>query len=92
MGCSCQAPKAFQIEVNGEKFIVLSLDEVVFSTIFSNPPDEASAQKMLWERLCSFNPALDKKLEFSFKRILLQIYKDTKKAYEEYQKNQQEVV
>ena len=92
MGCSCQGPKAFQIEVNNEKYIVWSLDEVVFSTIFDQPKDEGAAEEMLWERLCAFNPKLDRKLEFVFKRALIQIYKDTKMAYEEYQKNQKEPV
>lgn len=91
MGCSCQGPKAFQIEVNNEKYIVWSLDEAVFSTIFAEPKDEATAEEMLWERLCEFNPELDRKLEFAFKRVLLQIYRDTKQAYQEYQKNQQQV-
>lgn len=91
MGCSCQGSKAFQIEVNNEKYVVWSLDEVVFSTIFAEPKDEASAEEMLWKKLCAFNPELDQKLEFAFKRALLQIYRDTKQAYQEYQKNQQQV-
>ncbi len=92
MGCSCQGPKAYQIEVDGQKYVVWSLDEVVFSVIFAQPNDEAEAEEMLWQKLLTFNPKIDPKLEFVFKRVLIQIYKDTKMAYEEYQMNQKEPV
>ena len=89
MGCSCQGPRAFRISIDGRELVVWALDEIIYSTILAAPEDEAAAEALLWQRLCEFNPDLDKSQENILRPALLQIYRDSKRAFEEYQKNQQ---
>lgn len=82
MGCSCgSGVRAFQIEIDDKKYILYGLDQVVFSTIILSPETDEEAAKELWNGLQTYSEIAEENKE-SLQKILLDIYKTNKKAYE----------
>lgn len=89
MGC-CSSPKPFKILIEGKERIVWGMDQIVFSTIISFPSDEQAAAQSLWEGARLLNPDIKTEEEEAFKKALLPVYYDAKKAYEIYEENAKE--
>ncbi|MBN1363453.1 MAG: hypothetical protein JW976_01475 [Syntrophaceae bacterium] len=87
MGCSCSSPKPFTLIVDGKEKTVWGLDKIVFTTIASFPSDDQIAAQALWDGLRLFNRDVDLDEEEEFKKALLAVYHDTRKAYEVYEEN-----
>ena len=82
MGCSCgSTPRAFQIKVKDKDRLVFRLDQVVLSTIVSLPNTEEDAAEQLWYGVQMYNDFPEEEKE-SFQKVLLEIYRINKKAYE----------
>ncbi|GEM_PF-1485719 len=92
MACSCQTLKPFKIKIFDDERIVLGLDNVLFTAILADLKNDADAEEILWRRLRNYNPEIADDEEFVFKRHLMQLYKNGKKAYEAYQKNQRQAM
>ena len=85
MGC-CSSPKSFKLMVERKERTVWGLEQIVFSTILSFPSNDQTAAQALWEGLCSLNPEIKPEEEEIFKKALLVVYHDAKKAYEVHEK------
>lgn len=81
MGCSCNTPKAFKVEIDGKEMILYGLDQVVFTTILSFPRSDEEAADGLWQGLLQYNDKIDPAEEASIRKALMEIYVTTKKEY-----------
>lgn len=87
MGCNCNSGvRTFRVEVDGNTWIINGLDQIIFSTILVMPSSEEEARKELWEAFQVLNQVEPGK-ESEIQDVLLKIYKDSKKAYDEYEQN-----
>ncbi|GAB4379312.1 MAG: hypothetical protein Kow0042_28540 [Calditrichia bacterium] len=89
MGC-CSSPKPFKLMVEGKERVVWGLDQIVFSTIISFPADDQTAAQALWDGVQLYNPDIGPDEEEVFKKALLTVYHNAKKAYEVYETNAKE--
>jgi hypothetical protein len=81
MGCSCNTPKAFKVEIDGKVRIFYGLDQVVFTTILSFPETDEEAENELWQGLHQFNDNVNPEDEKPIRKALMEIYSATKKEY-----------
>jgi len=82
MGCSCGSSiRAFQIKIGEEDRVVFGLDQVILSTIVSLPKTDDEAAEQLWYGIQMYNEFPEDEKE-SFQKVLLEIYRINKKAYE----------
>ncbi|MCL4538307.1 MAG: hypothetical protein M1378_01670 [Bacteroidetes bacterium] len=81
MGCSCNTPKAFKVEIDGKEEILYGLDQVVFTTILSFPETDEKAADELWQGLLLFNDNVNPEKEKPIRKALMEIYTATKKEY-----------
>ena len=81
MGCSCNTPKAFKVEIDGNERIFYGLDQVVFTTILSFPESDEKAADELWNGLLLYNEKVNPEEEASIRKALMEIYAATKKEY-----------
>jgi hypothetical protein len=89
MGCSCSAPRPYQLTVAGEVRTVYGLDQIVFSTILAFPASDEETFEELWQNLCSFNPNIDPAEKNDYKPALLELYNNLKKKYEIFENEKQ---
>ena len=81
MGCSCNTPKAFKVEIDGKERIFYGLDQVVFTTILSFPDNDEKAADELWNGFLLYNETANRDEEVSIRKALMEIYVATKKEY-----------
>ncbi len=89
MGCSCSAPRPFQLTVAGEVRTVYGVDQIVFQTILAFPESEDQVWEILWQNLRLVNPEIVSEEENDYKPAIIAIYNDLRKRYEIFEtKNQ----
>lgn len=84
MGCSCSAPRPYQLTVAGEVRTVHGLDQIVFSTIPAFPDSEEETFEELRKNLYSFNPNVKPAEKNDYKPVLLKMknrFSTTLKTY-----------
>lgn len=82
MGCSCNTPKAFKVEIDGKERIFYGLEQVVFTTILSFPDNDGKAADELWNGFHLYNETVNREEEASVRKALMEIYVATKKEYD----------
>jgi len=89
MGCSCSAPRPYQVSIAGKSRTIYGLDQIVFQTILAFPESEDQVWEILWQNLRLVNPEIVSEEENDYKPAIIDIYNDLRKRYEIFEtKNQ----